>query len=305
MKFTSVLSILLLFDLVRSLPLPKSRGTGDIGHGKLSDSQKQILLYRLDHAEGEAHQLSFFRMLLASQNFVGSCKEQGKCIEQMVDIIERVVLWYAIRFEAGSPTKLRQAKYYTDQLVTVERDYQMRLSLLPKPFKYWYAHSMNESIFGFLGYQLRKLQKLQLELLLGEDFDKVWTKVGESTAQCFAALKSGIKTFQIIGFNCDADQGAINKLVSLFRFKYNSQVVKSLFKNDLGAEKRNESPPRDITTDMNYLREGLSLTIKAGMFLLLCLQYQVYLCSVAFGFMISMSCLIWISVYLEMVSNTV
>lgn len=305
MKFPLVLAILLLFDLTRSMPLPKSNNAKNIGHGKFSDSQRQTLLYRLDHAEGDAHQLSFFKMLLLSQSSVDNCKEQQNCIEHIVDTIEQIVLWYTRTSETGNSTILRQGKYYTDQLTNAERDYQTRLGKLPEPFKYWYALSMNESISSFLSYELKKLQKCQLELLVAGEFNNVWVRIGEISAHCFAAVKSGVKTFQIMGFNFDANQRATNKLASWFHFQHDSQVVKSLFSDNLNVGKRDESPPRDITADMNYLREGLSVTIKAGMFLLLCMQYQVYLCSVAFGFMISMSCFLWISVYIEMISTTV
>ncbi|GAV47964.1 hypothetical protein ZYGR_0I02600 [Zygosaccharomyces rouxii] len=157
MKFSSVIYILVLFGLTRSIPLPKSNNAKGMGHEKFSESQRQVLLYRLDHAAGDEHQLGFFKMLLLSQNSVGSCKEQGNCIEDIVNTIEQVALWYTINLEARNLTALRQAKYYTEQLKDVERDYQTRLNSLPEPFKYWYALSMNESISSFLGYELKKL----------------------------------------------------------------------------------------------------------------------------------------------------
>lgn len=308
MRLILLLRLLLLFNLSISVPLPLPMGNSvkNKEQTAISEAQVQVLLHRLDHAKGDEHQLSFFRMLLLSQKPVDSCKEKENCIQSIVEAVEKIVLQYTIHSKNANSTQiLQEAKRYTDQLLDVEKNYYTRLSSLPEPLKFWYGFSMSQSISNFLSYELKILKKCELELVITGKFDEVWHKVGNVSAHCFAAVQSGVKTFQILGFNFDAGEKTTAKLASWFHFNSGSEHVKKFFKSTLNMGKRDESSPRDITADMNYLRDALSITLKGGMFLLLCIQFQVYVCSIGFGIMVSISCFIWISVYLEMISTTV
>ncbi|SJM85445.1 uncharacterized protein ZBIST_2266 [Zygosaccharomyces bailii] len=308
MSLAFILNVLLVMTtLVQAAVIPQVRS--HFSRGSFTESQTDVLLQRLDHAKGDERQLDFLKIILLSHSAVDACKEQSNCVLQLIDAVEEIVVLSDMRWPNCS--RLREAKYYIRQLQASDESFRRKLESLPAVLNTLYGDPLRASISSYLSYQIKELRIIYQHVLLADTDDLTWVQVGNVAARCHGSMQSGLKTLELLTGKPDAANQFIRSIISLFKFRTESNSIRNVLeKLNLSSESlrprgMDEALPRDIQGDMKFLRDSLSVTLRAGMFMILCMHMHIYACTFVFGVLVSVSSFIWITVYLDMLSNAV
>ncbi|AQZ14791.1 (ZYRO0C06248g) [Zygosaccharomyces parabailii] len=308
MSLALILNVLLVMTtLAQAVVIPQVRN--HFSRGSFTESQTNVLLQRLDHAKGNERQLDFLKIILLSHSAVGACKEQNNCVSQLIDAVEEIVLLSDMRWP--NCTRLREAKHYIRQLQTSDESFRGKLESLPAVLNTLYGDPLRASVSSYLSYQIKELRIIYQHVLLADTDDLTWVQVGNAAARCHGSMQSGLKTLELLAGKSDAIKQFVRSITSLFKFRTESNFIRHVFeKLDSSSESLrprdvDEALPRDIQGDMKFLRDSLAVTLRAGMFMILCMHMHIYACTFVFGALVSVSSFIWITVYLDMLSNAV
>ncbi|CDH14306.1 uncharacterized protein ZBAI_06092 [Zygosaccharomyces bailii ISA1307] len=297
MSLALILNVLLVMTtLAQAVVIPQVRN--HFSRGSFTESQTNVLLQRLDHAKGNERQLDFLKIILLSHSAVGACKEQNNCVSQLIDAVEEIVLLSDMRWP--NCTRLREAKHYIRQLQTSDESFRGKLESLPAVLNTLYGDPLRASVSSYLSYQIKELRIIYQHVLLADTDDLTWFRLG--------TLPPGVMD---LCSKSDAIKQFVRSITSLFKFRTESNFIRHVFeKLDSSSESLrprdvDEALPRDIQGDMKFLRDSLAVTLRAGMFMILCMHMHIYACTFVFGALVSVSSFIWITVYLDMLSNAV
>lgn len=263
---------------------------------QLEDAQfnTQKLLERLRGAQGDRKSITIIEILVKIKD--GESDSSGTSpVEGVIQSIEEIVV--VSKPLHGRTRFLNGVREQTRELSILNGLLHSRLDGLSKKSRFLYGSSLSQIAFKYIKHQKRTLQNFKLRLfkssLKVQDIEK---QVNECLSECKIALETTLVSLHLMQ---SKDLVVVNKILRA-AFQRNSQRNS---KNRLHNLKVSTSAQRDrasLEADIKYLRETFIVIVKSGMFMFFCLAFQIYICSFTFGVLLTISSLLWISIFLQL-----
>lgn len=257
------------------------------------DTQK--LLERLRTAQGDTRSIAIVGLLakLKDGELSGS---DGSPIACVIEAVEEIIVFS--RPLHSSRRFLSHVQIATSNLARLDREVHSRLAALPRDSQLVFGSSLSKIALNYLNHEMHSMRRLKRRLYTGTTKSRsVELEIEQCLLHCKIALATTLKSVSLFQ---SRDIVAINNFLRGVFHKNREPHSQDLNAN-LAVSIAAQSSPTALESDIKFLRETLVVLVKSGMFMFFCFAFQIYVCSFTFGVLLTLSSLIWIAVFLQMI----
>lgn len=262
----------------------------------------QILLQRLQSAHGNHRTLDVVKTLLAIKS--GESKKIAQSpVADVIEAIEEIVVLISRDRSKEFKEFLYQSKLHSNQLSRLNVRLQFKLDALSWHSRLMFGVSSSRICKSYVYHELQLMRKLKKKIYSHAiQLDEVMKEVQSCVLRCKCALKATLTTLSTME---KKDNKVIRRTITTWfntGHGQDRQVIGESLAFTAGAQEQSTSP---LDGNINYLRENIAVIIKSGMFMVFCISFKIYICSFTFGVLLTMSSLIWIAVFLQLIDDTI
>lgn len=273
-----------------------------------SISKTQKLLERIGNSKGDYKTLQFLKLVTIVSKDVVKSREVG--IVNVIDSTEEIIVWQMLSKSplqeraviADNSTSFLEIESDCEELIVLNDFLGTKLNDLPWKSKFLFGKSLSKIITSYISYELDMIDSFKRELyLVGNRRKALLQDLHTNLVHCKYALIAGLQTITALekgGTICT------NIIRAWFKNNANPESIGVELAYAMQAHEALSAKPSVVEDDIKYLRENLTVIIKSGMFMFFCLSIKIYICSFTFGVMITISSILWVLIYLQLLEST-
>lgn len=255
----------------------------------------QKLLKRLETAQGDNQSIALIEILAKIRD---GEKVDSKAVPVVgvIESIEEIVVLSTQLHDSGN--FLTTVKNRTNELAKLNFLVQSKIASLSRKSQFLYGSSLSKITSRYLTHEMYSMQRLKHKLYaVPQETENLQGEIYECLIRCNIALQA---TFKSLALLQSRDIVTINMIIQ--KAFHNSRKSDPQDLGDsLAVSIAAQRDPATLESDIKYLRENLAVIIKSGMFMFFCFAFQIYICSFTFGVLLTVSSLIWIAIFLQLI----
>lgn len=273
-----------------------------------STSRTQKLLERIGNSKGNYNTLRFLKLITIVANDI--VKSREVIIVNVIDSTEEIIVWQILSKPslhkraviANNSTDILEIETDCAEIIILNDSLRAKFKDLPWRSKLLFGTSLSKIITSYISYELDLIDSFKRELyLVGEGRNSVLEDLHTHLVRCKCALIAGLQTITVL------EKGRTvcsNIIRAWFKNHANPESIGVELAYAMQVQETAIAKPSVVEDDIKYLRENLTVIIKSGMFMFFCLSIKIYICSFTFGVMITISSILWVLIYLQLLEST-
>lgn len=263
------------------------------GFSVISQANASTLLKRLDSATGSLRAIEVLKLLIKLAGPPAG-ETSAHPAPDVVETIEEVIVMAAPRqYSARFLNQVQSKSKKIEQLCT---DLSFELSSLSWHSRVLFGSSLSKISTNYLNYELQAVQLMKKRLAQDRQIVSQ-PEIELCLSRCTAALTTSLKTLRLMKTR---DTARIRSTIQESFGKIERHVTQEVGRT-LAVSMTGQQNTTRLEDHINYLRENLVVIVKSGMFMVFCFTFKIYICSFIFGVLLTMSTVIWIAIFLQLI----
>lgn len=255
----------------------------------------QKLLRRIKTAQGDNQSIALIEILAK----IRDGEKYDLKVVPVVGVIETIEEIVVLSTQLhGSGNFINKVKNTTNELTKLNFLVQSKITSLSRKAQFLYGSSLSKITSKYLTHEMYSMQRLKHKLYtVPSDAENLQREINECLFRCNIALQA---TFNSLALLQSRDIVTINMIIQK-AFHKSLRTDPQDLGDSLAVSIAAQRDPATFESDIKYLRENLVVIIKSGMFMFFCFAFQIYICSFTFGVLLTVSSLVWIAIFLQLI----
>lgn len=263
------------------------------GFGGISHWKAQRLLNRLDNARGSRQSIEAFKVLVKLSDLEDE-ELNSQPISAIIGTVEEIIV---ISMHRAHSTKfLNQVESKIQEISSLSSQVDSEMSSLGWDSRFLFGNSLSKATTNYLNHELQSIRNIKGRLLSAEP-KLLEHKIQLCLHRCRVALAATLKTMRLM----HARDAKLLKAVIQKTFENSGRSETKDLGKTLAVSLSVQQNGTVLEDNIKYLRENLAVILKSGVFMVFCFTFEIYVCSFIFGVLLTMSTIVWIAVFLQLI----